>query len=135
MRNENRVKEVLDFLKDGTYQDPDKCALIPLEDWASNNRDNARKILVLVGIDDDSPNTEIIFNVLTEYIETLQFGAFMRGLSLGYFAFGNRDNATKTVKLEQTVTSMKTLLLYETILTYLGPDVLTRFAEIGDDNE
>lgn len=130
MTIDDRTKEVLSNLKVGAYQDPEKCLEFPLESWTGMYEMITDKILVLVGSDDSQ-----LRDVILDYVEVIQTEAFMRGLAIGYRAFGNKEAAKNTIDLEQKLTAFKYVLLYACIVSKLGSDVLTRFAEIGDDNE
>lgn len=130
MKNDDRDKEILSDFKSGKYQDPEKCLEFPLEAWLVTYEEITNKLLVLVGSDDSK-----LRDVLFDYVEIIQTEAFMRGLSIGYYAFGNNSVGKNAVELEQKIMAIKYLLLYMSIIDKLGPDVLTCFAEIGDDNE
>lgn len=130
MKNDDRAKEILSNFKDGKYKDPENCLEFPLDSWLEKYEEITTKLLVLVGSDDSK-----LHDVLFDYVEIIQTEAFMRGLAIGYYAFGNNSVGKNAVELEQKITAIKYVLLYMCIASNLGPDVLTRFAEIGDDNE
>lgn len=128
--------KVLKMLRNGDLQDPEKASIIPCELWNRFYKADAERVLVLATSElAEGATDEDRLNVLQACMAQNSTDCFMRGLSLGYRAFGHREVSSNAVAVNIRLAKVHNVLLLASILQNFGPDVLERYLTIEDESK
>jgi hypothetical protein len=124
------------MLCNGELQDPEKASVIPCEYWDKFNKADAKRVLMLATSElVEGATEEDRLNVLQAFMSQNGIDCFMRGLSLGYRAFGHKEASSNAIEVNDKLVNVHIVLLLASILQNFGPDVLERYLTIEDEDE
>ena len=128
--------KVLKMLRNGDMQDPEKASVIPCEFWESFYKFDAERILALATselVEDATVDDRV--NVLQAFMSQISTDCFMRGLSLGYRAFGHHEASINAVDVNKKLAHVHNVLLLASILQNFGYDFLEFYIAISPDTD
>jgi hypothetical protein len=135
----NRIADTLKILRmirNGELQDPERASVIPCELWDEFYKADAERFLLLAtselaeGITDEDR-----INVLQDAIAQNSTDCFMRGLSLGYRAFGHREAANDAVSVNLRLAHVHNIQLLASIIQSYGSEFMESYLEIEAESE
>ncbi len=127
--------KVLKMLRNGDMQDPEKASVIPCEFWVGFHKADAERVLMLSTSElADGATDEDRANVLQAFMAAISTDCFMRGLSLGYRAFGHKEAANNAIAVNERLANVHNVLLLASILQSYGSDFMESYLETDEED-
>ena len=124
------------MLRNGELKDPEKASVIPCEIWEASYKFDAERVLLLATSElVEGATDEDRLHVMQDFIAQVSTDGFMRGLFIGYLAFGHVEAADTSLDVIEKLSDIYYALLLASILQNFGFDVLEAYLAIGDEDE